>query len=561
VGTTYPAGVPVLTDGVVTLRAHRDQDAERIIEQSIDPDSVAWTTVPSPYGPQEVADFLARVRADNAQPGGQRWWAVSDDQGGYLGTIDLRPAPGRRAEVGFGLHPGARGRGVMSRALRLACSWAFDHGVEVVHWSARVGNWPSLRVAWACGFTVHATVPDLLGDARGRYDGWVATLRAGQAMTPRSRWLTPPVLDTDRTRLREWRSDDAEWISDPDEASRRFMPSGAAPFAADYSSWVQTRELRMAMGEGIYWCLADGAGDRPIGHVQVFRLDQPSSAGSGQLGYWLFPQARGEGLMTEALLAAVRHSFVPVEVGGLGLHRLGADTEAGNEASNRVLRGLGFRQVGVQRGVVAHPGEAPADLIVWELDRDRPTAAAPVVEGSRCRLRPWRREDVARVVEACADEVTQHWLGALPRPYEAAHADRFIVDAVASTARGSSVHWCIADPVTDEAIGAVTLMDLDGHSTEVGYWVHPASRGLGVMREAAWLATRHAVLPHDVGGLGLQVVRLRAAADNSASRRVAEAVGFRLAGLERRAVHLGDGTTTDRARYDLLPEDLAAAPD
>lgn len=559
-GTTYPAGVPVLTDGVVTLRAHCGPDAERIIEQSVDPDSVAWTTVPSPYGPQEAADFLARVRADNAQPGGQRWWAVSDTQDGYLGTIDLRPTPGRRAEVGFGLHPGARGRGVMSRALRLVCSWAFEHGIEVIHWSARVGNWPSLRVAWACGFTVHATVPDLLGDARGRWDGWVATLRTGQAMTPRSRWLAPPVLGTDRTRLRTWRPDDAEWISDPDEASRRFMPPGAAPFVADYPSWALTREFRMAMGEGVYWCLADAADDHPVGHVQVFGLNQPASAGSGQLGYWLLPTARGQGLMSEALLAAVRHAFAAVEVGGLGLHRLGADTEAGNEASNRVLRGLGFRQVGVQRGVVAHPGEPPADLIVWELDRDRPTGTAPVIEGSQCRLRPWRREDVPRVVEACTDEVTQHWLGALPRPYEAADAERFIVDALASTARGSSVHWCIADPVTDEAIGSVTLMDLDGHSTEVGYWLHPACRGLGVMREAAWLATRHAVLPHDVGGLGLDVARLRAAATHRASRRVAESVGFRLVGLERRAEPLGDGSYSDLARYDLVADDVAAGP-
>src|SRR5215203_2704756 len=107
-GMPFPGCVPELTDGVVRLRAHRPGDAERIVEQSTDPESRRWTTVPRPYGLADAREFLARIEQEWSGPGGMRYWAVTDaddEQGRYLGTIDLRPKGGGVAEVGFGLHP------------------------------------------------------------------------------------------------------------------------------------------------------------------------------------------------------------------------------------------------------------------------------------------------------------------------------------------------------------------------------------------------------------------------------------------------------------------------
>ncbi len=53
---------------------------------------------------------------------------------------------------------------------------------------------------------------------------------------------------------------------------------------------------------------------------------------------------------------------------------------------------------------------------------------------------------------------------------------------------------------------------------------------------------------------------LRAAAGNTASRRVAERAGFRRTGVDRSAEALGDGTVDDLVRYDLLPHELPAPP-
>jgi RimJ/RimL family protein N-acetyltransferase len=402
------------------------------------------------------------------------------------------------------------------------------------------------------------TVPGLPG-SNGR-DVWVATLRRGDPMQPTTRWYDAPVLEADGVRLRPWRDEDVADLVDPDDASQRFMPAGAAPFVDGFQAWLLAREERMALGEGIYWCVADAATDRPLGHLQLFRLDLALFAGSGEVGYWLLPTARGRAVMATALELLQDFSFRTDADGGLGLHRLSAGTDADNQASNLVLRRAGFRLVGTEHAVMARPGEPPGDGYLWELLRDWPDRCAPVIEGFDVRLRPWRLDDVPAVVEACNDARTRLWLGALPDPYGPREAEDFVLSALATTASGETVHWAVADPQTDNVIGSVSLAHVrpadDG--AELGYWSHPGARGRGVVRQAGWLAARHAVVPREDGGLGLRRVTLLAATANSASRYAAERIGFVHVGTERAAQRLGDGSVTNLERYDLLDTDLAA---
>ena len=75
------------------------------------------------------------------------------------------------------------------------------------------------------------------------------------------------------------------------------------------------------------------------------------------------------------------------------------------------------------------------------------------------------------------------------------------------------------------------------------------------MTEALRLVARHAFVDVEDGGLGLHRLRLVAAYDNPASRRVAEQNGFRVVGTERSATLCRDGHH-DAVVYDLLPGDL-----
>jgi RimJ/RimL family protein N-acetyltransferase len=99
-------------------------------------------------------------------------------------------------------------------------------------------------------------------------------------------------------------------------------------------------------------------GDRAIGLVWVALRPQPHVGG---LGYWIVPQARGRGAAT----AAVR-LVVPWALEALGLRRLEAWVEPGNEASQRVLRGAGFEPEGRLRNFLTLDGRT-SDALVYSV--------------------------------------------------------------------------------------------------------------------------------------------------------------------------------------------------
>lgn len=80
----------------------------------------------------------------------------------------------------------------------------------------------------------------------------------------------------------------------------------------------------------------------PVGHVFHRRVDLEGR--NAELGYLIAPDQQGKGYATEASDLCLTHAF-----DGLGLHKVWARVQAGNDASMRVLEKLGFRQEGVLR--------------------------------------------------------------------------------------------------------------------------------------------------------------------------------------------------------------------
>ncbi len=366
----FPDAVPELADDRVRLRAHRLEDAARIVEQSIDPASLAHTTVPRLYGHRDARHFLDLIEEGWNDPDGVRYWAIAaadDPDATFLGTIDLRPQ-GRHgvAETGFGLHPEGRGRGLMSSALRLAARHWFDTGGIRLYWRANRGHVASWRVAWACGFTFHATLPDLLDHPDRVFDGWVASLAVGEPMAPRTPWFDPPVLEGARVRLRPWRDEDAGAVEAPNHPAHH-MPPEAAPTAETFGQWLGRRREYLMRGTGIQWCIADAATDRALGDIGVFVRSGVMDGDTAELGYQLFPSARGRGLATGAARLVTAYALRSRDEGGLGLRRLTAETAADNEASNGVLRALGFTTWGREPAVDPLPDGGYGDGLHWQL--------------------------------------------------------------------------------------------------------------------------------------------------------------------------------------------------
>ena len=84
----------------------------------------------------------------------------------------------------------------------------------------------------------------------------------------------------------------------------------------------------------------------------------------------------------------------------------------------------------------ATPGPAPS----WPTTRASRSGAGstrPCSRAAGVRLRAFREDDAARVVEACRDERTRAWLGDLPSPYDEEAALSFIRGRTGVRARGA----------------------------------------------------------------------------------------------------------------------------
>ena len=347
----YPADVPRLTDGVVTLRAFTLDDLDGCVELCNDPVSVAWTRIPVPYGREEgIAWITTRVPeswANNTDLAFAIEAEYPDGVSRFAGSIGVVLQEDGIGDLGFLVSPAVRGHGVARRAATLLADYAFnERGVEVLTWYAYVGNWASRRVAWASGFSFDGTIAAFRVQRGQRRDSWFGTLRAGDSREPKTRWWVPPVLETTRLRLRPFADADAARLGETfhDERSQHFggqikgvvQPDGVAQL-------LRIRE-QCARGDVINWCIADRATDRMVGHIQLFDLNGLDDT-EVKPGYTIHPDSRGRGLLTETLGALTEWTFRPVEAGGFGKRLITISTAGSNAASRHAAAQAGFTHI------------------------------------------------------------------------------------------------------------------------------------------------------------------------------------------------------------------------
>ncbi len=566
----------MLTDGVVTLRAHEDRDLPRILELALDPVSRQNLPLPEPYGEADARAFLARVR-DKWQDDTAHEWAVEGPDGRYAGSVNCHDRSPERVEIGYAAHPDSRGHGLVARAVRLVLDRSFADGVQLARWRCRAGNLASARVAWTCGFGAPAVVVGgWRGTGGGLDDAWHAAIRAGDPVHATRPWWTPAVLEGERVRLRRWRVTDRP-ATGHDEGPEGF-DDRSQPSAPDFPEWLAAGELEMARGEGVRWCLADRASDAVLGHLELTGLRHPGHPGTGRLRHWLLPAARGRGLLGEALSLLAGHAFAiraeddHAGAGGLGLHRVLAQADLDDLASQRVLRRAGFREVALLRETRAATTDSPAhDEALFELLRTDDVAAqsisplaVPDLETARVRLRSWREDDAPRVDDVL-DADAARWVPerGIPTPQTFSawlRRRRRLAD------RRLALNWCIADRATDRAMGNVTLFvhgdEPIDFQAELGYFLWPWARGRALLAEVVPVVLAHGFAPAADGGLGLTRIQAATDSDNLASRAVLLRAGFRQWGADHQAFRRRDGSLADGSHFELLAADrVTGRPD
>jgi RimJ/RimL family protein N-acetyltransferase len=159
--------VTELSDGVVRLRRPVAADAEWIVDACRDPENQRWLPLlPSPYELEHAEWWLHRAD-DVWADGSAAPFVIEDVAGGApLGVIELRIAP--PADVGYWLAPEGRGRGAMTRALRLLVDYAFDElGLERVELFTLRDNVRSQEVAERAGFVREGVARDRIESRDG----------------------------------------------------------------------------------------------------------------------------------------------------------------------------------------------------------------------------------------------------------------------------------------------------------------------------------------------------------------------------------------------------------
>lgn len=136
-------------------------------------------------------------------------------------------------------------------------------------------------------------------------------------------------------------------------------------------------------------------------------------------------------------------------------------------------------------------------------------------------LRDVKHSDAQWIFDACQDGEIQRWTK-VPRPYLMLHAEGFC--------RGEGVEeryrWAIwENDVTDVGLGLISVHKIENHVAELGYWIAPWARRLGVCTRAvdeviSWLTDLNDVV----------AATARIAETNSASQRVVTKAGFSVVG-------------------------------
>jgi ribosomal-protein-alanine N-acetyltransferase len=173
----------------------------------------------------------------------------------------------------------------------------------------------------------------------------------------------------------------------------------------------------------------------------------------------------------------------------------------------------------------------------------------PILPTSRLRLRQFRSEDTDAMHECFADpEAMRFWNTPVhTKRIETERVVRRFIDCTPSYYR----FWAVAETGSDRCLGMVNYHD--GHirnkRVAIGYIINPACRRQGIATEAV-----SAMLDHCFGELELHRVQAFIQPDNSASRALAEKLGFRCEGVLRDNLRVG-GAWRDEMLYALLRTD------
>lgn len=155
------------------------------------------------------------------------------------------------------------------------------------------------------------------------------------------------TLETARLHLRPIREADAKlmwpYVSNPELP--KYMCWNAHQDISETKKFCRICEQKLQSGKGITWSIFyNDSFCGLIGLDGICHVEAAIRYDSAGLGYWLAPEYRKKGIMTEATKAVLCFGFEQIQ-----LHKITAMHFKENMASKGVIQKLGFRLVGYQK--------------------------------------------------------------------------------------------------------------------------------------------------------------------------------------------------------------------
>jgi RimJ/RimL family protein N-acetyltransferase len=337
-----------------------------------------------------------------------------------------------------------------------------------------------------------------------------------------------------------------------DPLIQRYIPVIPMPYTRrDAAVFVQ--QARAGATDRMSYLVADPHTDRVLGMAGLHHLRWEE--GTGEVGYWVAPWARGRGVATAATTALTRWAI------DRGLARIELLTHPANWRSQRVAMDAGYRREGLRRSAGMDRDGGRYDLLAWARLAGDPPGPVPRTLPALPRdglcdglvtLRPLDLSDapdlhaLRSLPEVVAASVP-------PEPPKPGETQRRCAEAMAGWLAGARADLAIRETASDAFVGDIGLYyqePITGQAM-IGYSMLPDWRGRGYASRAVALlagwAFEHAGIARLIAGT---------APDNAGSQAVLTRVGFRREGYQRARLPGVAGTRIDDLLYALLPAEL-----
>jgi len=175
--------------------------------------------------------------------------------------------------------------------------------------------------------------------------------------------FTPfPNLTTERLTLRRLNGKDENALINlrSDERVNKFIVRPKSISLEEVKKFIDKIDTEISKDEVIYWAITLKNKDELIGTICLWNLDKENS--KGEVGFELFPEFQGKGLMKEALINVLDYAFNVMK-----LHTVEGFANENNIRSIKLMEKFNFKRDTELEKTIANEDEEFKNMVIYSV--------------------------------------------------------------------------------------------------------------------------------------------------------------------------------------------------